>query len=49
MACGYAKFTDKLGVYVATSGPGGLHLLNGLYDTELDSQCRDHRGTRTTT
>src|SRR5205809_570695 len=36
MACGYAKFTGKLGVCVATSGPGGLHLLNGLYDAKLD-------------
>jgi pyruvate dehydrogenase (quinone) len=38
MACGYAKFTGKLGVCVATSGPGGLHLLNGLYDAKLDGQ-----------
>lgn len=30
MACGYAKFTGKLGVCLATSGPGGIHLLNGL-------------------
>jgi pyruvate dehydrogenase (quinone) len=36
MACGYAKFTGKLGVCVATSGPGGIHLLNGLYDAKLD-------------
>lgn len=36
MACGYAKFTGKLGVCLATSGPGGLHLLNGLYDAKLD-------------
>jgi pyruvate dehydrogenase (quinone) len=36
MACGYAKYTGKLGVCVATSGPGGLHLLNGLYDAKLD-------------
>ena len=35
-ACGYAKFTGKLGVCVATSGPGGIHLLNGLYDAKLD-------------
>src|SRR5881275_1760152 len=35
-ACGYAKFTGKLGVCLATSGPGGLHLLNGLYDAKLD-------------
>src|SRR5947199_9700119 len=35
-ACGYAKFTGKLGVCMATSGPGGIHLLNGLYDAKLD-------------
>lgn len=38
MACGYAKVTGKLGVCLATSGPGGLHLLNGLYDAKLDGQ-----------
>src|ERR1700741_3491781 len=38
MACGYAKFTGKLGVCLATSGPGGIHLLNGLYDAKLDPQ-----------
>jgi pyruvate dehydrogenase (quinone) len=38
MACGYAKFTGKLGVCVATTGPGGIHLLNGLYDAKLDGQ-----------
>jgi pyruvate dehydrogenase (quinone)/pyruvate oxidase len=38
MACGYAKFTDRLGVCLATSGPGGIHLLNGLYDAALDGQ-----------
>lgn len=38
MASGYAKFTGKLGVSLATSGPGGLHLLNGLYDAKLDGQ-----------
>jgi pyruvate dehydrogenase (quinone)/pyruvate oxidase len=38
MACGYAKYTGKLGVCLATSGPGGIHLLNGLYDAKLDSQ-----------
>ncbi|MBK4722573.1 pyruvate oxidase [Azospirillum sp. YIM DDC1] len=37
-ACGYAKFTGRLGVCIATSGPGGLHLLNGLYDAKLDHQ-----------
>src|SRR5437588_3619724 len=36
MACAYAKFTGKLGVCVATSGPGGLHLINGLYDAKMD-------------
>src|SRR5690349_4644344 len=38
MACGYAKYTGKLGVCLATSGPGGIHLLNGLYDAKLDKQ-----------
>jgi pyruvate dehydrogenase (quinone)/pyruvate oxidase len=38
MACGYAKYTGKLGVCLATSGPGGIHLLNGLYDASLDGQ-----------
>jgi pyruvate dehydrogenase (quinone) len=38
MACGYAKYTGRLGVCLATSGPGGLHLLNGLYDAKLDGQ-----------
>ncbi|MGZ8381727.1 MAG: thiamine pyrophosphate-binding protein, partial [Nitrospira sp.] len=37
-ACGYAKFARKLGVCLATSGPGGVHLLNGLYDAKLDGQ-----------
>lgn len=37
MACGYSKFTGKLGVCLATSGPGGIHLLNGLYDAKLDN------------
>ncbi len=36
MACGYSKFTRKLGVCLATSGPGGIHLLNGLYDAKFD-------------
>jgi len=36
MASGYAKLTGQLGVCVATSGPGGIHLLNGLYDAKLD-------------
>ena len=38
MACAYAKYTGKLGVCLATSGPGGIHLLNGLYDAKLDGQ-----------
>ena len=38
MACGYAKFTGRFGVCLATSGPGGIHLLNGLYDAKLDGQ-----------
>jgi pyruvate dehydrogenase (quinone) len=38
MACAYAKFTGKLGACLATSGPGGIHLLNGLYDAKLDGQ-----------
>ena len=38
MACGYAKFTGKLAACLATSGPGGIHLLNGLYDAKLDGQ-----------
>src|SRR5947207_15715668 len=37
-ACGYAKYTGKLGVCLATSGPGGIHLLNGLYDAKSDGQ-----------
>lgn len=35
-AVGYAKFTGKVGVCIATSGPGAIHLLNGLYDAKLD-------------
>ncbi len=35
-ACGYAKFTGRVGVCMATSGPGAIHLLNGLYDAKLD-------------
>ncbi len=38
MACAHAKTTGKLGVCIATSGPGGVHLLNGLYDAKLDHQ-----------
>jgi len=37
-ACGYAKYTRRLGVCLATSGPGGIHLLNGLYDAKCDGQ-----------
>jgi pyruvate dehydrogenase (quinone) len=37
-ACGYAKFARRLGVCLATSGPGGIHLLNGLYDAKFDGQ-----------
>ena len=37
MACAYAKYTNKLGACVATSGPGAIHLLNGLYDAKADS------------
>ena len=37
-ACGYAKYTRRLGVCLATSGPGGIHLLNGLYDAKSDGQ-----------
>jgi len=38
MACGHAKFTGQVGVCMATSGPGAIHLLNGLYDAKLDHQ-----------
>jgi pyruvate dehydrogenase (quinone) len=38
MACAYAKYTGKLGCCLGTSGPGGIHLLNGLYDAKLDKQ-----------
>jgi pyruvate dehydrogenase (quinone) len=38
MACGHAKFTGQVGVCIATSGPGAIHLLNGLYDAKLDHQ-----------
>src|SRR3954449_11234628 len=37
MACAYSKYTGKLGACVATSGPGAIHLLNGLYDAKLDN------------
>jgi pyruvate dehydrogenase (quinone) len=38
MACGHAKFTGEVGVCLATSGPGAIHLLNGLYDAQMDHQ-----------
>jgi len=38
MACAHAKFTGEVGVCVATSGPGAIHLLNGLYDARMDHQ-----------
>jgi pyruvate dehydrogenase (quinone) len=38
MACGHAKYTGEVGVCLATSGPGAIHLLNGLYDAKLDHQ-----------
>ena len=37
MACAYAKYTGKLGACVATSGPGAIHLLTGLYDAKSDN------------
>ncbi|MBS1191720.1 MAG: poxB [Rhodocyclaceae bacterium] len=38
MACAHAKFSGEVGVCLATSGPGAIHLLNGLYDAKLDHQ-----------
>src|SRR6476469_2555476 len=38
MACGHAKFSGEVGICMATSGPGAVHLLNGLYDAKLDHQ-----------
>lgn len=38
MACAHAKWTGEVGVCMATSGPGAIHLLNGLYDAKLDHQ-----------
>jgi pyruvate dehydrogenase (quinone) len=38
MACAHAKFTGDVGVCMATSGPGAIHLLNGLYDAKMDHQ-----------
>ena len=37
-ACAYAKYSGRLGVCLAASGPGGVHLLNGLYDAKFDGQ-----------
>src|SRR5213595_3218245 len=38
MACAHAKFTGEVGICLATSGPGAIHLLNGLYDAQMDHQ-----------
>src|SRR3954471_2605817 len=38
MACAHAKFSGEVGVCLATSGPGAIHLLNGLYDAQMDHQ-----------
>src|SRR3954471_14329816 len=38
MACAHSKFTGEVGVCLATSGPGAIHLLNGLYDARMDHQ-----------
>jgi pyruvate dehydrogenase (quinone) len=38
MACAHAKFTGEAGVCLATSGPGAIHLLSGMYDAKLDHQ-----------
>src|SRR6185437_12913642 len=38
MACAHAKFTGEIGACIATSGPGAIHLANGLYDAKLDHQ-----------
>ena len=38
MACAHAKFTGEIGICLATSGPGAIHLLNGLYDAKMDHQ-----------
>ena len=37
IACAYAKYTGRIGVCVSTSGPGAIHLLNGLYDAKSDN------------
>ena len=38
MACAHAKFTGEVGICMATSGPGAIHLMNGLYDAKMDHQ-----------
>jgi len=38
VTCGHAKYTGEVGVSMVTSGPGAVHLLNGLYDAKLDHQ-----------
>src|SRR5438067_12983033 len=38
MACAHAKFSGEIGVCLATSGPGAIHLRNGLYDSKMDHQ-----------
>lgn len=43
MAYAYAKYTSKLGVCVATSGPGAIHLLTGLYDAKADTTLQSLR------
>ncbi len=45
MACAWAKFTGRIGACIATSGPGGIHLLNGLYDAKIGwpAGARHHR------
>jgi pyruvate dehydrogenase (quinone) len=52
MATAYAKATGKIGVCLATSGPGGIHLLNGLYDAKLAQaflKGQPHKSTIATT
>jgi len=43
MTCGFAKFTGEVGACMATSGPGAIHLLHGLYDAKMDHQPRCSR------
>src|SRR6266498_2216761 len=38
MACAHSKYTGEVGICLATSGPGAIHLLNGLYDAKMDHQ-----------